>query len=93
MTTVDEGLQEGVWLPTGVLLHADLSHLAVRAYALLGLYAAQDLPQPRPHLLANRLRCTHAELRAAMQELRRKLEPPPAWLRRRLPDDAVDQVG
>jgi hypothetical protein len=63
------------------VLDADISHLAVRVYALLALYAAEGLPQPPAGKLAHRLRCGRQELREAMRELGR-LRPLPRWLRR-----------
>ena len=80
LTDTGEVLTAGAWLPESVL-DADLSHLAVRLYALLALYAAQGLPRPPARILANRLHCGVQELQEAVRELGR-LRPLPRWMHR-----------
>lgn len=76
-----ERLTAGAWLPEAVL-DADLSHLAVRLYALLALHAAQGLPQPPARILAHRLHCSVQDVQTASRELGRRLRPLPRWLHR-----------
>jgi hypothetical protein len=67
-----------VWLPEW-LWDASLSRLAVRLYALLALYALQDLPAPPAAALARQLRCRRGQVYTAMRELH-AMPITPAWM-------------